>query len=59
MVTSCPNGYVTRSTSCPSVVRALMRWNSLNGVPRGSKNGSGAIIRMRTVGQFSHETVVH
>ena len=26
-----------------------MRWNSLNGVPRGSKNGSGAIIRMRTV----------
>jgi hypothetical protein len=25
-----------------------MRWNSLNGVPRGSKNGSGAIIRMRT-----------
>src|SRR5437764_769869 len=26
-----------------------MRWNWLNGVPRGSKNGSGAIIRMRTV----------
>jgi uncharacterized membrane protein YbhN (UPF0104 family) len=26
-----------------------MRWNSLNGVPRGSKNGCGAIIRMRTV----------
>src|SRR5262249_12512317 len=26
-----------------------MRWNSLKGVPRGSKNGSGAIIRMRTV----------
>src|SRR5260221_7692414 len=26
-----------------------MRLNSLNGVPRGSKNGSGAIIRMRTV----------
>ncbi len=25
-----------------------MRWNSLKGVPRGSKNGSGAIIRMRT-----------
>ncbi len=24
-----------------------MRWNSLNGVPRGSKNGSGASIRMR------------
>ncbi len=23
-----------------------MRWNSENGVPRGSKNGSGAIIRM-------------
>ena len=23
-----------------------MRWYSLNGVPRGSKNGSGAIIRM-------------
>jgi len=28
------------------VVRARMRWNSENGVPRGSKNGSGAIIRM-------------
>src|SRR3954469_9645645 len=26
-----------------------MRWNSLNGVPRGSKNGWGAIIKMRTV----------
>src|SRR5262245_39844308 len=26
-----------------------MRWNSLNGVPRGPKNGPGAIIRMRTV----------
>jgi hypothetical protein len=25
-----------------------MRWNSLNGVPRASKNGSGAIINMRT-----------
>ena len=25
-----------------------MRWYSLNGVPRGSKNGSGASIRMRT-----------
>src|SRR6266542_2860175 len=24
-----------------------MRWYSLKGVPRGSKNGSGAIIRMR------------
>jgi hypothetical protein len=48
MVTACPNGYVTRSTSWPSVVRARMRWNSLNGVPRASKNGSGAIIRMRT-----------
>src|SRR5580765_1545470 len=47
--TSSPNGYVTRSTVCPRSVRARMRWNSLNGVPRGSKNGSGAIIRMRTV----------
>src|SRR6188472_2355128 len=27
-------------------MRAFIRWNSLNGVPRGSKNGSGAIIRM-------------
>src|SRR6266853_584787 len=26
-----------------------MRWNSLNGVPRGSKKGWGAIIKMRTV----------
>jgi hypothetical protein len=25
-----------------------MRWYSLKGVPRGSKNGSGASIRMRT-----------
>jgi hypothetical protein len=25
-----------------------MRWYSLNGVPRGSKNGSGASIRIRT-----------
>jgi hypothetical protein len=24
-----------------------MRWYSLKGVPRGSKNGSGAIMRMR------------
>ena len=30
----------------PSAISARMRWNSLNGVPRGSKNGSGAIIRM-------------
>jgi len=44
--TSSPNGYVTRSTVCPSSVSARMRWYSLNGVPRGSKNGSGAIIRM-------------
>src|SRR5262245_29207281 len=41
-----PNGYVTRSTVCPSVVSARMRWYSENGVPRGSKNGSGAIIKM-------------
>ena len=27
-----------------------MRWYSLNGVPRGSKNGSGASIRMRAWG---------
>src|SRR6185503_3379110 len=26
-----------------------MRWNSLNGVPLGSKKGWGAIIKMRTV----------
>ena len=26
-----------------------MRWYSLNGVPRGSKNGSGAIMRIFTV----------
>ena len=25
-----------------------MRWYSLNGVPRGSKNGSGASIRIRS-----------
>jgi hypothetical protein len=25
-----------------------MRWYSLNGVPLGSKNGSGASIRMRS-----------
>jgi hypothetical protein len=24
-----------------------MRWYSLNGVPRGSKNGSGASMRIR------------
>ena len=47
IATSWPNGYVTRSTSWPRSVSARMRWNSLNGVPRGSKNGSGAIIRMR------------
>jgi hypothetical protein len=29
-------------------VSALIRWYSLNGVPRGSKNGSGASIRMRS-----------
>src|SRR5712691_3322384 len=37
-----------------------MRWDSLNGVPRGSKNGSGAIIRMRTVRMIfarNHSTV--
>ena len=28
---------------------ARMRWYSLNGVPRGSKNGSGAIMRIFTV----------
>ena len=44
--TSCPNGYVTRSTVWPSSRSARMRWYSLNGVPRGSKKGSGAIIRM-------------
>src|SRR5262245_42333442 len=44
--TSFPNGYVTRSTVWPSEVSARMRWNSEKGVPRGSKNGSGAIIRM-------------
>ncbi len=27
-----------------------MRWYSLNGVPRGSKNGSGASIRIRAGG---------
>ncbi len=42
-----PNGYVTRSTVWPSPVSARIRWYSLNGVPRGSKNGSGAIINMR------------
>ena len=46
-VTSRPNGYVTKSTVCPRSVRARIRWYSLNGVPRGSKNGSGAIIRIR------------
>src|SRR6187431_1511859 len=45
--TSRPNGYVTRSTVCPSSSRARIRWYSLKGVPRGSKNGSGAIIRIR------------
>src|SRR5215212_1986767 len=44
--TSLPNGYVTRSTVWPRSSSARMRWYSLNGVPRGSKNGSGAIIRM-------------
>ena len=47
--TSRPNGYVTRSTVWPSSASARMRWYSLNGVPRGSKNGSGAIIRIFTV----------
>ena len=28
-----------------------MRWYSLNGVPRGSKNGSGAIIRIFISGE--------
>src|SRR5512140_2278480 len=46
-----PNGYVTRSTVCPSSRSARMRWYSLNGVPRGSKNGSGAIIRIRMNGR--------
>ena len=47
--TSRPNGYVTRSTVWPSSSSAQMRWYSLNGVPRGSKNGSGAIIRIFTI----------
>src|SRR6185436_16085758 len=44
--TSRPNGYVARSTVWPSDVSARMRWNSENAVPRGSNNGSGAIIKM-------------
>ena len=32
----------------PSSTSALMRWYSLNGVPRGSKNGSGASMRTRS-----------
>ena len=47
--TSLPNGYVTRSTVWPSSSSARMRWYSLNGVPRGSKNGSGAIMRIFTM----------
>src|SRR5512145_1898571 len=30
-----------------------MRWYSLNGVPRGSKNGSGAIMRIFMKSQFA------
>ena len=52
IATSWPNGYVTRSTVCPSSSSARMRWYSLNGVPRGSKNGSGAIIRMCISGEY-------
>ena len=49
IVTSCAERIGDQIDLWPSAVSALMRWNSLNGVPRGSKNGSGAIMRMRKI----------
>jgi hypothetical protein len=46
MITSVPTWYVNKSISYPNDDNADSRWYTLIGVPRGSKNGSGASINI-------------